>query len=145
MASEIKGLGPVLKRLEALQGKEIVRAVRAGLTKSARIPRDAARRKAQAFDDPKSPSNIAKNIISRYDGRASRREGGVVVKVGVAGGAKPQKGNADTGHWRMKEFGTSDMAADPFMRPALSENVDPIIDSFAGDLDAAISKIVSKR
>lgn len=144
MASEITGLEPVLARLKALGGKAMLRAVRSGLTKSARIPRDAARRKAKGFDDPSSPSNIAKNITSRYDGKASKRELGVVVKIGVAGGAKPKKGNKDTGHWRLKEFGTSNMPAEPFMRPALAENAEKIIGSFAADLDASITKIASK-
>jgi HK97 gp10 family phage protein len=141
---QITGLDPVLKKLAALQGKQMLSAIRSALTKGARIPRDAARRKAASFDDPESPSNIAKNIVTRYSGKRSKREGGVVVQVGVAGGARPAKGNEDTGHWRLKEFGTSQMPADPFMRPALSDNAEKVTSEFAGDLDKAIDKIVAK-
>lgn len=140
----ITGLDPVLKKLKALQGKQMVSAVRSALTRSARIPRDSARAKARSFDDPATPSNIAKKITTRYNGKRSKREGGIVVQVGVAGGAKPEKGNEDTGHWRLKELGTSQMAAQPFMRPALAENVEAITSTFAGDLDRAIDKIAAK-
>lgn len=133
-----------MKRMKALTGKKMLSAIRSGLTRSARLPRDKARAKARSFDDPSSPSNIAKNITTRYDGKASKREGGVVVKVGVAGGARPAKGNKDTGHWRLKEFGTSQMQAEPFMRPALAETADQVINEFAGNLDAAITKVVTK-
>ena len=147
-ANEIQGLDDVLKRMESLTGKEMIKAIRGGLTRSARIPRDAARAKARQFDDPNSPSNIAKNIVTRAGGqKADAKEGGVVVKVGVRGGARPRKGRADTGHFRLVEFGVPalNIPARPFLRPALSENVQKITNDFAGNLDQAITKVLKKR
>lgn len=141
--SQIKGLDEVLKRMGALTGKQMIRAIRGGLVRSARIVRDSARDKARALDDPRSPSNIAKNIVTRAGGaRSDQREGGVVVKVGVAGGARPAKGNKDTGHWRFLEMGTGHHQAQPFMRPAMEDNVERVINDFASNLDAAITKVV---
>lgn len=144
---QIKGLGPVMAKLKALRDpKSQLKAVRAAGTRAMRIVRDAARVRARGVDDPKSPSNIAKNIVTRNDAKAGRREGGVVIKVGVQGGARPAKGNADTGHWRFVEFGVPEhgIAARPFMRPALENNVDKVTDAFVAEMDKQIDKIVAK-
>lgn len=141
---QIEGLEPVLKKMKALSTQMQKKGVSAAGVKAMRIVRDAARAKARAFDDPRSPSNIAKNIQTRRDANGGRRVGGVVIKVGVVGGARPQKGNKDTGHWRMLEFGTSHMAAQPFMRPALANNIGPVTNKFVAELDKEIDKIIGK-
>lgn len=142
---KIEGLEPVLAKFKALSSDKFrVKAVRSAGTKAMRIVRDAARAKAKAFDDPKSPSNIAKNIQTRNDAKAGKREGGVVIKVGVVGGARPAKGNEDTGHWRFVEFGKEGIAARPFMRPALESNVQKVTDTFVAALDKEIDKILVK-
>lgn len=141
----IEGLDPILKKLKGLSSDKFrLKAVRAAGTKAMRIVRDAARSKAKAFDDPKSPSNIAKNIVTRNDTKAGKREGGVVIKVGVMGGARPAKGNEDTGHWRFVEFGKEGISARPFMRPALESNVGKVTDTFVAALDKEIDKIIAK-
>ena len=141
----IEGLDPILKKLKALGSEKLrVKGVRAAATRAMRIVRDAARSKAKGFDDPETGSNIAKNITTRNDAKGGKRIGGVVVKVGVIGGARPRKGTEDTGHWRMKEFGTSKMPAEPFMRPALEGNVQQVTDTFVAELDKQIDKIVAK-
>jgi HK97 gp10 family phage protein len=142
---QIEGLDPVLKKLKALSSDKFrVKAVRSAGTKAMRIVRDAARAKAKTFDDPKSPSNIAKNIVTRNDTKAGKREGGVVIKVGVVGGARPQKGNEDTGHFRYVEFGKEGVPARPFLRPALESNVGKVTDTFVAALDKEIDKIIAK-
>jgi len=141
---QIQGLDPVLKKLKALQGKESLKAARSAGTKAMRIVRDSARASARSFDDPETPSNIAKNIVTRNDAKGGKRVGGVLNKVGRAGGAKPVKGNKNTGHWRMKEFGTSKMPAEPFMRPAMESSIGPVTDTFVSELDKAIDKIAAK-
>jgi HK97 gp10 family phage protein len=120
--------------------------VRCAGTKAMRIVRDAARAKAQALDDPKTPANIAKNIVTRNDARGGKRIGGVVIKVGIVGGARPHKGNTDTGHWRFVEFGVPahNIAARPFMRPALENNVDRVTETMVSELNLSIDKIVAK-
>lgn len=142
---KIEGLDPVLKKLKALSSDKFrLKGVRAAGTKAMRIVRDAARAKAKTFDDPDSPSNIAKNIQTRNDAKAGKREGGVVIKVGVVGGARPAKGNKDTGHWRFVEFGKEGVAARPFMRPALESNINKVTDTFVSSLNTEIDKIIAK-
>src|SRR5690606_21891053 len=87
---------------------------------------------------------IWKKIVTRYNGKASKRVGGVVVQVGVQGGAKPQKGDHDTGHWRLLEFGTSQMAAQPSMRPALESNVQAVTDKLISDIGPQIDRAVER-
>lgn len=140
----IEGLDGVLKKMRGLSDKLKKKGVRSAGTKAMRIVRDAARQRARTLDDPKTASNIAKAITTRNDAKGGRREGGVVVKVGVIGGARPKPGTADTGHWRMLEFGTSKMAAQPFMRPALENNVGRVTDSFVANLNTEIDKIMAK-
>ncbi|MDF5883754.1 HK97-gp10 family putative phage morphogenesis protein [Pseudomonas aeruginosa] len=78
---------------------------------------------------------------------------GVVMKVGVRGGAgrnqysKDASGNpgGDTRHWRYLEFGTKYSPAKPFMRPALSQNIEPVTEKFISELDGEIDKALRGR
>lgn len=146
MANEfaLHGLDGALAKIREVSREVATKGTRSAGTKAMRIVRDAARARARGLDDPETASNIAKAITTRYDRKASQREGGVVVKVGVAGGAKPVKGNEDTGHWRLVEFGTSEMPAHPFMRPALSENTEKVVDAFIAAIEPAIDKALAK-
>jgi HK97 gp10 family phage protein len=138
----IEGLDPVLKKMKNLSVQMEKKAVRSAGVKAMRIVRDAARQRARQFDDPSSASNIAKNIVTRNDAKGGKRVGGVVIKVGVVGGARPAKGNKDEGHWRLVEFGTSNMRAQPFMRPALENNVGKVTETFVAALNAEIDKAI---
>lgn len=127
---------------------------RSGLRKAARqamnIVRDDAKDRARGLDDPETAEKIWKNIITQESGRQGRREGGVVMKVGIRGGAssnqysKDASGNpgGDTRHWRYLEFGTQHTPPAPFMRPALSTNVNAVTDRFVQvlgqEIDAAL-------
>lgn len=137
---KIEGLDEVLRKMRGLAPKLLKKGLRSAGTKAMRIVRDDARRVARGFDDPASGSNIAKNIITRYDARGSKREGGAVTKVGVAGGARPKPGREDTGHWRLVEFGKEGVPARPFMRPALANNVEQVTTVYVQALDAEIDK-----
>lgn len=141
---KIEGLDEAMRKLRALAPELQKRALRAAGTKAMRIVRDAARAGARQLDDPETASNIEKNIVTRYDGKASKLEGGSVTKVGIMGGARVRKGDNDTGHWRFLEFGTSKMRAQPFMRQALADNVQPVTEMFANSLSAAIDKVIQK-
>lgn len=141
---EIIGLDAVLLKMRTLAPKLKKKGLRSAGTKAMRIVRDAARAGARRLDDPSSSANIAKNIVTRYNGRASKRDGGSVTQVGVQGGARPRKGREDTGHWRLLEFGTEKMRAQPFMRQALANNIGPVTDAFVKALDSEIDKIIAK-
>lgn len=142
----VQGLDGTVAKMRGLAPK----LQRSGLKKAARramnIVRDAARAKAKALDDPVTPAKIWKNIVTQDSPRESRQEGGVVMRVGIRGGAgsnqhsKVASGNpgGDTRHWRYIEFGTEHNPAAPFMRPALSENIGPVTERFATELNAEI-------
>lgn len=148
MATEfqLQGLDGVLKKLRELGPKLAKKGATASLRKGARIVVKAARdgAKAQWHDNPKTPSNIPKNITSRADNKGGKRAGGVMVKVGVAGGARPKPGNEDTGHWRFLEFGKEGVPARPVMRPALENNVSRVTDAIIKELNVQIDKLVPK-
>lgn len=141
---KMTGLDAALATMRRFPAEMQKRGLRAAGTSAMRIVRDAARAKAKTLNDPATASTIWKKIVTRYNGKASKRVGGVVVQVGVQGGAKPQKGDHDTGHWRLLEFGTSQMAAQPFMRPALESNVQAVTDKFISDIGPQIDRAVER-
>lgn len=148
MAGEfrIEGLEGVLKRMRELGPKLAKKGLTASLRKGARIVVKAARTNAKALwnDDPETKSNIPKAITSRADTRAGKRVGGAVVKVGVAGGARPKPGTDDEGHWRFQELGREGVPAKPAMRPALENNVAKVTDEIVRELNVQIDKLVPK-
>lgn len=146
MADEFKlhGVDAALAKLRALgDPKRVKQAVRGASTKAMRPVRDAARSRARGLDDPETASVIWKKIVTQYRSRLSKGDQ-VTVSVGVQGGAKPVKGDKDTGHWRLVEFGTEKMPAQPFMRPALESNVSSVASEFTATLEPAIDKIIAK-
>lgn len=153
----LEGVDAVIKRLEALGGKEGKNASRRALRQGANVVLRDARERAARLDDPQTAENIARNLTVRGGGsRRERRVGGVMVRVGVLGGARNMekygefKGEGksnpggDTWYWRLLEFGTKKMAARPFMRPALQNNTQAAIDAFANALGGEIHKELAK-
>ena len=141
---KIEGLDAAMAKLRALgDPKRVKSAVRSAGTKAMRPVRDSARSRSKLLNDPETASTIWKKIVTQYRSRLSKGDQ-VTVSVGVQGGAKPVKGNTDTGHWRLLEFGTEKMAAQPFMRPALESNVSKVTAEFVASLEPAIDKIIAK-
>lgn len=156
MADEVKfdiqGLDGVLSKMRTLSPKLQRKGLVAAVRKGANIVRDDARNRAKQFDDPSTPRPIWKEIVTKVNGRRGRQEGGVVMQVGVRGGARKevstQSSNAsnDAGsnhwYWRLLEFGTSKMAAQPFMRPALASNVDKATDAIVTELKRQLDEVL---
>ncbi len=167
MANEITGLDEVQAKLRQLgnQRKAKNAATRAS-RKAMNIVKKAAVQNAKAIDDKDSPEKIWKNIITK----AGKTKGvdGVVMKVGVKGGARKYGTNADnrragrvgrryqtlgdkknpggdTWYWRFEEFGTATNNAHPFLRPALNNNIDAVraefTRSYSEELDKEIAKL----
>ncbi len=75
----------------------------------------------------------------------------VSVSMTMNGAVLPKPGEAvDTGaggptpHWRLLEFGTEQMAARPFMRPALADNIQQVTDVFVREYSKAIDRAIKK-
>lgn len=157
----IHGLDPVLKKMRglapALRKKAINQALRKGM-----VPvRNSAIAAAKRFDDPKTAQSIPKEIVIRSNAKKARRMGSGVflVQVGVRGGAKAYvdspknrasgragqtyEGGGNVWHWRLLELGTSEMRAQPFMRPAISENIEKVIGIVVIELNRSIDKIIA--
>ena len=141
ITSSIEGIATISKRLQALGQDYRKKGMRFATRKGAQVIVGAAKKKADTFDDAKTPTSISKNIVERFSNSYYKRTGNIKFRVGVLGGArkpsaltkkakasdkylKPKKGapGGITYYWRYKEFGTRFVAPDPFLRPAAENN-----------------------
>ena len=141
----IEGLDQLKRKLDQLSNpKKAKQIARKAGRQAMNLVRDAARANAKAIDDPQTREKIHKNIA--VAGGKSRNSNEIIMRVGVKGGASfsnpnpPSLSGGDTRHWRWVEFGSSNNPAVPFMRPALSTNLDQITSKFVQVFDAEIDK-----
>jgi HK97 gp10 family phage protein len=151
--TNIQGLDALKRKLELLPERVGRNAARRALRKGANVIRDAVRANAKGIDDPESREMIWKNVAVASGG--SRREkaaGGVMMRVGIRGGARPTSGDngapgGNTTHWRFIEFGTSQARAQPFMRPAFNSAsgraAQVAIDAMAKEFDKEAAKLAA--
>ena len=141
--ANIQGADEIRRKLAKLPERLGRNAARRALRKGANVIRDAARANAKQIDDPQTREQIWKNIAVASGGaRRERALGGVMMRVGVRGGARPTGGDngapgGNTTHWRFIEFGTSQARAQPFMRPAMN--------SAAGKAGQVVIEAMSKE
>jgi HK97 gp10 family phage protein len=146
----IIGLDSLLKKFDAINHDVRYKGGRFALRKAAQLVRDAAKQNALALDDPDTGRSIAANIAERWNGKLFRRTGDLGFRVGVLHGARLPKNNLDEGaggptpHWRLLEFGTEKMAARPFMRPALENNINAATNEFAKHYEKAIDRAIKR-
>lgn len=137
---KIEGLDGVLRKMRELSPKLQRKGLVAAVRKGANIVRDDARNRAKQFDDPSTPKPIWKEIVSKVNGRRGRQEGGVVMQVGIRGGARDSGNNVF--YWRFLEFGTSKMAARPFMRPALESKAEAATQAIVTELNRQLDEVL---
>ncbi|PTL88861.1 hypothetical protein C6W88_15595 [Halomonas litopenaei] len=135
-----------MKQVEALPKKK---ATRFALRKAANLVRDRAKDGALRIDDPQTANSIAENVVVRFDSQYFRQHGDLKMSVGVRGGSTSKAKNAnnpggDTYYWRFKEFGTEKMGADPFMRPAMQESIEPATNEFLRQFDKALARAINR-
>lgn len=142
----IQGVSGVVDKMKSLAPKLKKSGLRKAARRAMNIVRDSARANAKAIDDPQTKEKIWKNIVTQESTKESRQVGGVVMRVGVLGGAssnqfsKDASGNpgGDTRHWRFIELGTEHNPGVPFMRPALSGSIETVTERFVTVLSAEI-------
>lgn len=149
----IEGLDEVQEKLKRLANPRLMKnAARRSMRKAMAIVRDAARANAKGLDDPQTSEKIWKNIAIAAG--KTRNPNEVIMRVGVRGGAA-QNANTDraalsklsggiTTYWRYLEFGSANMPATPFMRPALSNNIPQVTNQFAASFNQEIEKELAK-
>lgn len=153
----IRGLDSLAGKFESISDDLKRKGGRASLRKASQVIATAAKANASALDDPQSSESIAKNITVRWSGRLNKRTGDLGFRVGVLGGAKgfaaasgELKGQGknnpggDTYHWRFLEFGTQKMRAQPFMRRALSDNINKATSTFITEYEKAIDRAIKR-
>lgn len=142
---EITGLEDTMARLRSLPVKLQKRGVQSSLRKAANKLKRQIVLNAQALDDPATSENIAENIYVQTSTKYFRRTGDIKMRVGVLGGARSRSVNeqnpgGDTWYWRLLEYGTVNMPARPFIRPAVAASEQLVYDTFAGSLAVYIDK-----
>lgn len=146
----IEGLDDVVRKLKLLPEKIGRNAMRRSLRKGANVIRDAARANARLIDDPETKENIAKNIAVASGGRKREKQvGGVMMRVGVMGGARLKKGDTgnpggNTTHWRFVELGTSDTPARPFLSKAGPEKASAAMAAIVTDMQKQVDREIAK-
>ncbi len=148
----IKGGKELNAKLQALPEKIREAAGRRSARRAMAIVREAARANLAALhvDDPSTRANISQNVYIQQSRRQSARIGGVVMRVGILGGAErpveldenaEAQPGGDTRHWRYVEFGTEKVATRPFLRPALENNAQAVLTTLTDELNKELDKI----
>lgn len=124
---------------------------RTALRKAAQLIRDKAKANWLRVDDEETARSIAANVVERWNGRLNKQTGDLGFRVGVLHGSViRERGNPDQGangptpHWRLLEFGTEKMRAQPAMRPALGNNIGEAINVFATEYEKALARAIRR-
>jgi HK97 gp10 family phage protein len=154
---KLEGLDELRGKLKELSQDVQFKGGRYALRKASNVVREAAKANAARVDDPATAESIEKNITVRWSARLFRRTGDLGFRVGVLGGAKGYakasgdvkgQGKAnpggDTFYWRFLEFGTEKMRAQPFLRKALSENVNAATSEFIREYGKAADRALKR-
>lgn len=164
---KLEGLDSLIGKLEAVSYDLKRKGGRAALRKAAAAISAKVIESAKRVDDSGTAEDISKNISIRWNGRLFKASGNLGFRVGVLGGAR-QYGNTkenvrsgkagktyktlgsktnpggDTWYWRFVEFGTSKVAARPFMRPALAESISQATSIFITEYEKAIDRALKR-
>ena len=144
------GLEPLLAKLQSVSYDMQYKGGRFALRKAANIVADALRTNAKMIDDPETPEDISKNVAVRFSTRTFKRNGNLMFRVGILGGASFTKkdvsglAGGDTRHWRMQEMGTEHHPAQPFMRRSLSENIGTATNEFISQYEKALDRAIKR-
>lgn len=143
----------LVDRMSALPDKLQKKGAVAAARKAMKLVVNSARAEARQLDSPESPNRIWKNIVSQNSPRGGKRIGGVVMRVGVRGGAQFSEEQAAkakdnpggyTWYWRYLEHGTRYIVKDAFLLPALERNAQAVTDKLGDELEAEIAKLTPK-
>lgn len=148
----ILGLDSLLGKFESISYDLKRKGGRSALRKAAQLIANKAKENASSLDDPQTGRTIAGNIALRWNGKTFKQSGDLAFRVGVLHGARLPKGEANTDqgangptpHWRLLEFGTQKMRAQPFMRRALADNISEATNTFITEYEKAIDRAIKR-
>lgn len=142
---KIEGADELLKRMREFAPKLQRRGARRAARRAMTVVRDAARANARQFDDPSTASSIWKLVAVTESSRMSKQVGGVVMRVGVRGGARSSKRRDHPWWWRLIELGTETQPARPWLRPALENNAGTVANRLVAELSKAIDEEAARK
>ena len=156
MADDIEfsliGLDSLLGKLEAIAYDVKRKGGRSALRKAAQVVANKAKEGAERLDDSATGRSISSNIALRWNGKLFKQSGNLGFRIGVLHGAVLAKkgeapdlsANGPTPHWRLLEFGTDKMAASPFMRKALADNIGEVTNTFVTEYEKAVDRAIKR-
>lgn len=145
----LTGLDSLLGKLDGISDDLRRKGGRAALRRAGNVIVNKAKANAKRLDDPETGRSIADNVAIRWNNRLFKQTGNLGFRVGVLHGAvlkkHPDKAvNAPTPHWRLLEFGTENMRAQPFMRPAADSSIDEVVNTFTTEYEKSIDRAVKR-
>ena len=127
IALDRAGLEALEKRLGEVVEKVAKKALRSAARKAMTYVRKEARDNAPE-DTGLLENNFA--LLTKIKGSD------VIAKVGVRGGGK--ENDSTPFYFRFQEFGTKNIPAKPFLRPALESNADKVLETVVEELNKAL-------
>lgn len=146
----LSGVDSLLKKLASVNHDIKYKGGRSALRKSAKLVENALKVNASKIDDSETGRSIAKNVATRWNGKVFKRTGDLAFRVGILQGAvlksSPDLGQgAATPHWRLIEFGTAKMPAQPFARKALADNIAAATNQFISAYEKSLDRAIKRR
>lgn len=146
---KLTGVDELLGKLDSITDDMKRKGGRAALRKAANVIANRAKANARRLDDPETGRSIADNIAVRWNGREFKRNGNLGFRIGVLHGAvlkrHPDKAkNAPTPHWRLLEFGTENIRAQPIMRPAAENGAEEAMNTFVEEYGKSIDRTIAR-
>lgn len=150
---KIEGLNELRMALQQLPERIQRKALANSVAKGARIIGNDAKRRVPVLKefDPRRTPGLLKRLIRVTRGVRRNTEAAAFVSVRRMTKKQVTEFKAKTGHkgadnpfdpfyWTFVEFGTSKMAARPFLRPAFDHNKEAAARAIGAELGAAIQK-----
>lgn len=135
---KLSGADAVRRRLRTFEPKLRRKALRSAARSAMKIVQQAASANAKQFDDPDTPPQIWRLIKIQV---GKMKEPGVIMRVGIQGGARSRKDKNFPWYWRLIELGSEKMRARPFLRPAMENNAQAVASKFVSELNAQMDKL----
>ena len=147
---QLVGIEELNAKLKTVTNDMQYKGGRFALRKAAQVVREAAKAGANRVNDPETQESIAANIVERWSTRTFKATGDLKFRVGVMGGAGGSTRSSnlaglpggDTRHWRHVEFGTEKVPARPFMRPALENNMNQVLNEFIVQYTKKLDRLI---
>lgn len=142
---DMLGLGELESDLLRVSSATANKAIRDAVLAGARVARDKSRESA-----PVRSGTLKRNlVVTRL--RQSQTPGAAVAGVSIKRPAAKKRGNRSSAkpqsapyYWLFLEFGTSNMNAKPFLRPAWDNNLTQIEQAVRSKLAQAIDQALSR-